>query len=428
MPSNTFLVARREPTFVPLRTQSQTWGVNLPGIACLLCLAFVTSEARPTQSHGDVVPSDPSIFLPKVSVQPQSAVNRRLAVSSDQWWFTRRRRATVATHNFSEEELDFANIMHDATGGGAEGSLRCWERVFVKELKIPRWAGVSTDTVGIWKCTCEHCIHAQDFRSRTSMQQATLELRPTVSMRSGILMKTREPSDPVEHHVGLKACALGFLGSDDIYDWYNNLDVAPLGEFCGSRFWHKGFVRETLGILQHPEWPKFNSYLKGCSRVIVMGHSLGGAIATLFATCMNANTTDKMIAFDGLNVEAELYTSGAPQTNLFAPKNERADDFAFKGARFTNYGTSFCIFRFCAPWCCAQSGHMVPVVVDPVPFLPGNLKHPKVASISIDTSTREVAVTAAISDEGQTTPSGFLFPGEWQHSVSAYAHAIQNHA
>eukprot|EP00416_Gambierdiscus_australes_P028853 CAMPEP_0171084914 /NCGR_PEP_ID=MMETSP0766_2-20121228/18613_1 /TAXON_ID=439317 /ORGANISM="Gambierdiscus australes, Strain CAWD 149" /LENGTH=498 /DNA_ID=CAMNT_0011542449 /DNA_START=93 /DNA_END=1589 /DNA_ORIENTATION=- len=82
-------------------------------------------------------------------------------------------------------------------------------------------------------------------------------------------------------------CTLVFQGSDDIGDWINNLNVLDTS-FCGIEDVHMGFHSELVKILTSTYWQQnIRPKLPMCSQVRVTGHSLGGAIATLFAACAN---------------------------------------------------------------------------------------------------------------------------------------------
>lgn len=83
-------------------------------------------------------------------------------------------------------------------------------------------------------------------------------------------------------------CMLTFEGSDSRGNWRNNLHFIKVG-FCGlpTRV-HRGFVDAMRVITKSEEWknnilPK----LPYCNKLSVVGHSLGGAIGTLFSACAN---------------------------------------------------------------------------------------------------------------------------------------------
>jgi len=83
------------------------------------------------------------------------------------------------------------------------------------------------------------------------------------------------------------ACTLVFAGSDNTEDWLNNANI--IGRtFCGFEDVHSGFRAEMRAILSTQSWQnQFSTKLPKCGKVYVAGHSLGGAIAELFAACAN---------------------------------------------------------------------------------------------------------------------------------------------
>jgi len=85
-------------------------------------------------------------------------------------------------------------------------------------------------------------------------------------------------------------CWLTFEGSDNVGDWINNLNVVPT-RFCGlAQRVHSGFRHSVMHIVEVPEFQKLiRPNLGHCRNVDVVGHSLGGSIASLFAACTHSN-------------------------------------------------------------------------------------------------------------------------------------------
>lgn len=99
-------------------------------------------------------------------------------------------------------------------------------------------------------------------------------------------------------------------GTASLYDTLTDLNAGVRSSHTGFSV-HQGFYYAFNSILS--ELVRFNSELKGISVVHCVGHSLGGAIATLAADWLRANGGKSLV---------KLYTFGSPRVGLenFASK------------------------------------------------------------------------------------------------------------
>jgi len=115
-------------------------------------------------------------------------------------------------------------------------------------------------------------------------------------------------------------CVLGFRGTKDMKDWAYNLDIQVVQWDIWSV--HKGFATKLQKVMN--DNVELINGLTNCSALIVLGHSLGGAMASLYAA-----GAEKY----GYRKADYLYTFGAPAIST----SSLHDDFnCFEGARFYN--------------------------------------------------------------------------------------------
>lgn len=121
-------------------------------------------------------------------------------------------------------------------------------------------------------------------------------------------------------------CVAVFAATNDALDVkqaMGGLVVEPI-EFCGFQV-HAGVVDELAGFMKAPNWTKFITFLNSptCTSVTSVGHSLGGALATVFAGCANVGamngtfgprTDYGLVTFAPFAVSTSPMYSGTPGT------------------------------------------------------------------------------------------------------------------
>jgi hypothetical protein len=160
-------------------------------------------------------------------------------------------------------------------------------------------------------------------------------------------------------------------------------------EECGLARVNSGMFHEFQNIILSDEWADIGDTIHDmdkCAEVLVGGHSLGGAIASMFATCANHEANNEILVPDltrwdeltgaavvkaGKTVKSAtvsgLYTFGMPPVAKTQLSNNASEDGTFAGGRF------YIEDKGC---------------FDPVPFGCSKLGyvHPKVASIRLNES------------------------------------------
>jgi len=92
----------------------------------------------------------------------------------------------------------------------------------------------------------------------------------------------------VQHPTTLN-CALTFQFTKVREDWYNNLDIRSISDFCAlPNRAHRGLVRALRMTTNSSDWQNnIRPKLQHCKDVFAVGHSQGGAQAELWSACMN---------------------------------------------------------------------------------------------------------------------------------------------
>lgn len=163
----------------------------------------------------------------------------------------------------------------------------------------------------------------------------------------------REWGDNLAVYQNGKECTLAFTGSEtlvagsQVRDWFTNAFAVSTSK-CGNRI-HAGFYNEVLRATITTHW---NSVMQpflasdACSGgVYVVGHSLGGAAASVFTACVNQQ--EKWLWGKGFKVK-EVYTIGAPAVSK---EPLRQSDGCLKGLRIYNEDeTTYDYVPYLAQW------------------------------------------------------------------------------
>jgi len=126
-------------------------------------------------------------------------------------------------------------------------------------------------------------------------------------------------------------CIISFQGAEDVFDYFSLMLFEPV-DYAGVSGIHKGALFELLPLLAIID---FRAIREKCKYLTAVGHSLGGALAQLFALLINKDR-DPLGA--GLKVD-EIYTYGttSPTSSNGTDKyNDQAADTCFPGRQFIN--------------------------------------------------------------------------------------------
>lgn len=140
-------------------------------------------------------------------------------------------------------------------------------------------------------------------------------------------------------------CAVAFAGTDSLDDVLQDID-ADHTKGCGTSI-HKGFWGELTEFTSSKQWkteiaPFLNS--SECDDgVIAVGHSLGGAMAEIFAACAAYKFPQGLQELQGPEAPTfkvkKVYTSGAPAISWIPGEKTQmtgADGACLDGIRFFN--------------------------------------------------------------------------------------------
>ena len=106
-----------------------------------------------------------------------------------------------------------------------------------------------------------------------------------------------------------KTAFVSFRGTQTVEDWINNFDslAAPYRFLPDGGLAHKGF-QDVYGLLRASVMAGLSAAAQGSNRLIVTGHSLGGALAVLAAPDIAKNS--------GTGLAPELITFAGPAAGL----------------------------------------------------------------------------------------------------------------
>jgi len=135
-----------------------------------------------------------------------------------------------------------------------------------------------------------------------SYMDSTVEIKYAIQSTGWRFVGTAE-KDSKETHLfqdpSSKDCIITFQGSSRGADWWSNIQFVS-NNFCGlpSKS-HVGFADQVRFVTQSDSYQtNIHPKLSSCRKVSVAGHSLGGAISSLFAGCVNQQPAEGADGWD----------------------------------------------------------------------------------------------------------------------------------
>jgi len=201
------------------------------------------------------------------------------------------------------------------------------------------------------------------YKFRTPIAGWTLAEK--LQLKSGCAQET--DNFAIYHYAAGSQCVLAVAGTDSAADMFDNFDGRTVADCGFPEIIHSGYMKEVNDLLNACDFQnRFLPLLTGsqCKNgVSVVGHSLGGGVASVFSAC--ANNPAKPYGF---NV-SKLWTFGAPAVSRpDVLHNGLATDKCFKGGRFWNQDRLF---------------------IDPIPGLSRGLNffHPRIGATRVREKT-----------------------------------------
>jgi hypothetical protein len=209
---------------------------------------------------------------------------------------------------------------------------------------------------------------------------------------------------------GTKECALAFSGSNDGGDWAQNFNALWKSNVCGYSKVHAGMVSEVTNYFRHSAMVPISEIIRDMcgGEAFIVGHSLGGGVASITAGCLNSAGGAK--AIPGVNsgvipFKAKgLYTVAAPAASI--PAMTSTGGACFQGRRDFIYDS---------------------LTFDVVPYVAGKFGylHPKVEALELKTNNKEQVskrTYSCTSFQAQKYPYGMMAkaPSLQDHMTSTY--------
>jgi len=204
---------------------------------------------------------------------------------------------------------------------------------------------------------------------------------------------------------GSKECALAFSGSNDLGDWVQNFNALWKSNVCGYSKVHAGMVSEVTNYFRHSAMVPISEIIRDMcgGEAFIVGHSLGGGVASITAGCLNSAGGAKHIPEVNKGVipfkAKGLYTVAAPASSM--PAMTSTGGACFEGRRDFIYDS---------------------MTFDVVPYVAGKFGylHPEVEALELHTNSNEVV-------SKKTWPCTSMQAERYPYGLAVKAPSLEDH-
>jgi len=187
---------------------------------------------------------------------------------------------------------DVQTLVVVPNGNGIYAKWACGKNPFrvTRASALLHMGDVYQENMAVLDSSYERAKVATRVGLKNSYVTSTSEIKANLRSEGWNLVGTASAGEDVSHLIqdpSSLRCILTFEGSDSFGDWVTDAQIIRKS-FCGTMWAHRGFTDELRRMVGSSSWQTHvRPKLGKCSAVDAVGHSLGGAVATLFTGCVD---------------------------------------------------------------------------------------------------------------------------------------------